>query len=210
MLVESAATSRGSKCFLVGALGMAVLGTEATRKDYGKAVAELRRRNEWEDVLWLLGEMENSVGWDVITLSTAVSAMGVRWGKALALLLNAKAMRMERHESSKPFFFLRKNSCLKEKIKTKMKSNEIICNSRFREASQEVNSVTYHAALNACERANEWAQALSLLGRSEHMELESIKGYGSCIQAVAWVRALGLLKRQRQRVQSSVIVRLGT
>lgn len=91
-----------------------------------------------------------------------------------------------------------------------MKSNEIICNSKFREASQEVNSVTYHAALNACERANEWAQALSLLGRSEHMELESIKGYGSCIQAVAWVRALGLLKRQRQRVQSSVIVRLGT
>ena len=93
---------------------MAVLGTEATRKDYGKAVAELRRRNSWEDVLWLLGEIESSVGWDVITLSTAVSAMGVRWGKALALLLNAKAMRVERRESSKPSF-LRKNSCFKKK-----------------------------------------------------------------------------------------------
>mmetsp|Transcript_69404 Transcript_69404/g.226038 ORF Transcript_69404/g.226038 Transcript_69404/m.226038 type:complete len:83 (+) Transcript_69404:2-250(+) len=62
----------------------------------------------------------------------------------------------------------------------------------------EIDAITHHGLISACEKGREWAQALGLLGgmvanRAEANAIASNAAAGECQTGGAWARALELL-----------------
>ncbi|CAE7311431.1 unnamed protein product [Symbiodinium sp. CCMP2592] len=197
---------------------------------FNAVISACEKERRWEAALHLLEELQlERIRADIISFNAVISACnaGGMWQQALALLVRLDALMMRADAGLAIFEVADRCSSFGLPFSTCSNRNTshlslwlmaLISGPTWATVTQmpcsppDHDRITYNAAISACEKSQEWQQALVLLGQAERQRMQlGIITYNAAISACdrggQWELALHLLneavcKRLRPQLTS--------
>ena len=178
---------------------MQALSLEPNVIAYSAAVSACERRQEWEQAVALLADMQRGgPAPNVVTYSAVISACekAAQWQSAIHILAG---MQQRSEKLDKIVYSAAISAC----EKGERWEEALFLLAEMRRRDFEPHGVAYNAALSACEKCGAWQQGLVLLDSMRRLGVEPglitfNAAVSACGPGESWRQAVRLLARVQQ------------